>query len=359
MLIILLIIIHIIRSQNIYDNINGGGDDNGISADDGENDNGVGGGGDTATMVIHSLMNEDHDGAGGNNRRHRESGIRMLTEKEKRKLKITAERMKEYEAYISDQSHNFTVIKCHNYKDMYTLVYNICLESNLCSELFRMDKSDISYNKSNIMMKTASNIHKNNFKKFVYQLSLTQLFIIHDHNVKKKHPNNTFGVTDESIEEDGEFLLDQQLLEKQQQSNIFFWEDNWPPQWVPRYIIELNNTRNESAKCQSTFNMYSTENINFIHSTLYLLQVFKTFVVNEYQCSDFNERLVLDVNNQPECVCAYGKSCDNESNTNILIIVIMSIFLVLLLLQIISTFWSTRKIVNQIHIVNLHKAKVS
>ena len=303
--------------------------------------------GDTTSLMIDSLNhNEELNikvGRGGAGTREL---IVNLHANDRKRMKISSQRLKEYEVYIMNQTMNFTVIRCQNYKDMYTLIYNICNESSLCKEAFHLD--NIKHNQQQQSQST-SNIYNNNFKRFIYQLSLTQLFIIHDHN------NGASGASNDkatAASDESEFLLDQQILSKQQQSNIFFWEDNLPPQWIPRYIIELNNTYTDT--CVNTFNIYSTDNSNFIHSTLYLLHVFKTYVVNDYQCSDFNERLILDVNNQPECICAYGKSCDNESNTTILIIIIVVLFLVLLVLYIIATFWSNKRIIDAIYHVSMH-----
>lgn len=261
------------------------------------------------------------------------------------------QKRKEFLHYLSNSSNNFTSIQCYNYKDFYYLLYKICSKSVLCSERYNLDNinSIVSNNDNDDGSKTlANNILKHSFKKFVYQLSLSQLFIVHDHN--EEGINNTI-----TTEEDNQ--------EHQKQNNLFLLEDNWPIEWIPRYIVELDNgSRNGdigrinkkdiNSRCSETFNMYSTENIGFIHSTLHLLHLYKTYVVNEFQCNDANERLVLDQFNRPQCVCVNGKSCNNDNNATVLIIIIAVIFLALLVVNIFVVFFRTPSLIRKLDQIN-------
>lgn len=227
-------------------------------------------------------------------------------------------RTHDFHSQLINSSIDFTNIECRNYRDFYQLIYSICNQSILCSEMYYLDNR-------------ASN-NDYNFRKFVYQLSLSQLFLVHDYNSPL------------SLEEQASY------------TQLFLLEDNVPIEWIPHYIINLRNTTN--VTCATSVNLYSSENINFVHSTTYLLHAYKYYVQNDYQCNQFNEWLILDSHNRPHCECRPGKSCDDDTNNRTIIIILTVVIMVLLLVWIISLFTTTPKLIAKIDEANRLKKRV-
>lgn len=216
---------------------------------------------------------------------------------------------------LKTSSHSFTDIRCRNYKDFYYLLYSMCQRSVLCAEMYYLETDT-----------TASvNVNKVNFKKFVYQLALSQLFVIQDHAPKTATTTTT--------------------------PQLFMLEDNVPIEWIPRYIIHLEDS-DTNAPCHLSVNLTSEEYVPFVHSTLYLLHAYKYYVVNDYKCDQFNQWLILDNHNRPRCECRHGKSCDPGSNYRILIIILTTIILMMFVLWVVSFFVSTPRLIKKMDEAN-------
>ena len=240
---------------------------------------------------------------------------------------IDTTKTQSFYANVNTSTQPFTTIQCRHYKDFYLLLYSLCLRSVLCAEMYYMDQSATSHA-----------VDKVNFKKFVYQLSLSQLFIIQNHG-------EGGGVRI--------VALDATIRTPQ----LFLLEDNVPLEWIPRYLIHLENTP-DVAPCHTSFNLSAVENTAFVHSTLYLLHAYKYYVVNDYRCDHYNQWLVLDSHNRPICWCKHGKACDSDSNYRILIIILTSIMLLLVTFWLIGFFVSTPSILRKIDDLNRARFRV-
>lgn len=218
----------------------------------------------------------------------------------------TVSRDSQHEALVSMLSDG-TKIKCRHYKDFYYLLYSICERSILCAEAYFIDQTN-----------TASTVPKMNFKKFVHQLSLSQLFLVE-------------GAT--------------------RSDELFLLEDNVPMEWIPRYLIQLNDASDQPL-CSESIDLMSTSNTAFVHSTLYLLHLYKTYVVNEYRCTHYNEWLELDANNHGVCLCKHGKSCDIESNYRHIIVALTIILIGVVCIWIVSFYINTHMLMQKMDSVN-------
>lgn len=217
-------------------------------------------------------------------------------------------------------------IQCHHYKDFYTLLYTLCRNSTLCSEMYYLGSSSSSSTESSVSGT------KVDFKKFVYQLSLEQLFLI------KK-------------EEDG--IIDTGGDGHAGSPQLFLLEDNMPIEWIPRYVIRLGKIAAASSPpCHESVNLSAPENSDFVHSTLYLLHAYKYYVVNDYKCGHYNEWLVLDAQNRPRCICRHNKSCETESNYRVVIIILTTLMLMAIVLWIVSFFVHTPKLIQKMDEIN-------
>src|ERR1700742_2221634 len=236
--------------------------------------------------------------------------------------------------------------------DFYYMLYTICIQSTLCSEQYYLDNSvfagssayggdtpKVSINKQKKSKYTVT-VSNMNFKKFVYQISLTQLFIIHDYN-----HNNTV-----TTDVDNDYIRTQDTL--------ILLEDKIPIEWIPHYIIVLNsNDTSYYDQCHVTMDLYSQENQGFIHSTQYLLHVYSRYVRNDFRCKHFNEWLVIGKDNRPHCECKHGKSCDTESTYKILIIVLSIILILIVIIYTVSLFTNSAKLMKKIDATNKLKYK--
>lgn len=217
---------------------------------------------------------------------------------------------------LKGSSHSFNVLECRNYKDFYYLLYSMCQRSILCSEMYYIDSTTAAH--------TADKV---NFKKFVYQLSLSQLFIV------RRPTNNDTSSSSNSV------------------SQLFLLEDNTPMEWIPRYIIQLDDSP-INQPCHTAFNLTSQENIPFVHSTLYLLHAYKYYVVNDYKCNHYSKWLILDATNKPKCVDKHGKDSDSEVNFRIAMLIIAIIIFMMIVLRIITFFVSVPKLMQKIDETN-------
>jgi hypothetical protein len=218
----------------------------------------------------------------------------------------------------------FNQIHCHDDNDFYLLLYKLCVQSTICSELLFLDRS------VDQIMTLSSNtiIEQNDFKKFVYQLSPFQLFLMNNYN------------------NDGKFI--------NQNKTILFIYKMWPQTWCPNYIINLNNTlppftcssliTSETMKTSMAINDRMRD---FIHVAIYSIETYKIHISNEHYCHHHNQHLIFDlVNNKALCICMVGKSCNDESNTENFYIVIISLYSSLLIIWTITQIMSTLKMSN-------------
>ena len=228
----------------------------------------------------------------------------------------TQARTREFHERLGNSSDNFTIIECQSYRDFYTLLYSICNQSILCSEMYYLD-----------IRSSTTTAARLNFRKFVYQLSLSRLFIIENIN----------NYTIEGERDDGA-------------SHLFLLEDNVPVAWIPHYIIRIANTT--VTPCSVSIDIYASANLSFVYSVTYLLHAYKTYIVNDYRCDHFNQWLVLDSQNRPHCECKHGKSCDTENNYKAIIIVLTIVMMILIILWTVSLFTNTTKLIKRTEQLN-------
>lgn len=223
-----------------------------------------------------------------------------------------------FTAFISSQSGNFTTLQCRNYKDFYRLLYTMCYDSVLCSERYSLERTTTTTTGG----KYAATVTRENFKKFVYRLSLRQLFIIQDSG------RNTSGTP----------------------PPLFLLEDKVPLEWIPRYIIQL--THRVETSCADTFDTLAVENVGFVHATHYQLHLYSAYVRNDYECRHVNEWLTLDSHNRPYCECRQGKSCNNEGNYEVVIIVLTVFIILLLIIDTVAFFTNTTRVFARLDKIN-------
>ena len=214
-------------------------------------------------------------------------------------------------------------IQCHHYKDFYTLLYTLCRNSTLCSEMYYLGGGGGSSESSVSGTKV-------DFKKFVYQLSLEQLFLIKDDGI----------------------IDDDNPSSSSSSHQLFLLEDNMPIEWIPRYVIRVGKIATTASPCHESVNLSAPENSDFVHSTLYLLHAYKYYVVNDYKCGHYNEWLVLDAQNKPRCICRHNKSCETESNYRVVIIILTTLMLMAIVLWIVSFFVHTPKLIQKMDEIN-------
>lgn len=260
-------------------------------------------------------------------------------------LSNTIIRTKELDDYIITYNTSFRYIQCHNYKDFYYVLYSACLQSILCSEQYYLDNSIINLNNNNVSNTTSKNkyyatISKRNFKKFVYQIAITQLFIVHDYNSN---------ISSETVNIDNEINT---------QNTLLLLEDKVPVEWIPRFIIQLNNTLNSTNKCHVTMDLLLPENQAFVHSTLYLLHIYSSYVRNDYRCKHYNEWFTIGSDNKLHCECKPGKSCSTERTDRTIIIIVAIVLVILSIVNIISIFSNTSKLLSKIDETNKLKYKL-
>lgn len=225
-----------------------------------------------------------------------------------------------YDKVVMAMATPVNEIQCHHYKDFYTLLYTLCRNSTLCSEMYYLGGGS---SESSVASST-----KVDFKKFVYQLSLEQLFFIREEGMIVDSSNSPTS-----------------------SPQLFLLEDNMPIEWIPRYIIRVGVTSAPSP-CHKSVNLSAHENSDFVHSTLYLLHAYKYYVVNDYKCGHYNEWLVLDAQNRPRCICRHNKSCETESNYRVVIIILTTLMLMAIVLWIVSFFVHTPKLIQKLDEIN-------
>ena len=241
--------------------------------------------------------------------------------------------------FIASSASSLTTIQCRNYKDLYRLLYKMCLLSVVCSERYSLEQSVTPLVTGNTSGMTPQEItyqtgvSRSNFVKFVYRLALPYILMIRDTG------DNTSSNSSSSTNANALFLL----------------EDKVPLEWIPRYVIAL--THDTTHSCHTTFNLYAQENLPFIYSTHYLMHVYSRYVRNDYECHHINEWLHIDSDGHPHCACRQGKSCDNEGNYQAVIIALTVILILLIIACVVSFFLTTPKLIAKIHATNQLKLK--
>lgn len=233
-----------------------------------------------------------------------------------------------FTAFVASQSTNFTTIQCRNYKDFYRLLYTMCISSVLCSERYSLERTETTHSGSG--GDYATTVTRTNFKKFVYRLSLRQLFIIQDSGGGGGGGESTVRTTDNTNTSAAPL------------PPLFLLEDKVPLEWIPRYVIQLTHLTGTS--CADTYNTLAQENVAFVHSTHYMLHLYSAYVRNDYECRHVNEWLTLDAHNRPHCDCRQGKSCNNEGNYEVAIIVVAVFMILLLIIDIVAYFTNTTRV---------------
>ena len=268
-----------------------------------------------------------------------------------------------------DHAWNIRNIECLNLNDFYYLLFRICNGSRICSELYYFEDTD-DFTRSHSVHKKYSEsgngmngfhirVENMNIKKFIYQLSLVQLYPIRNENNPTHHSSSSSSINKqkkdntshhEEKNESIHYLRNVMMNEILTNDRLFILEENWLSSWLPLYIITLNTTRNIS--CSRTFDIENRSNREFIVDTLYLLQTYRLFVTNEHFCYDFNEELKLDDNNQFHCKCKDGKQCNSDTNFRQIIIILMFSLIALLLLWTFCYILSHISIIRQLSEIN-------
>lgn len=229
---------------------------------------------------------------------------------------------KAYQDYLSgDGNETVTLrpIRCNNYRDFYRLLYKICNHSILCRELYYID---------------GPSMYKASFERFANQLSVAQLFILYNHHNTATNKSSINMAT-----------------------QPYILQDMWPVEWNPRYLIVLKALNDTSAHCHTSIDLLASENIPFVHLSLHLLHIFKTFV-NKHTCPHANERLLFDSQKRAHCVCITGKLCGAQRNYTIVIIILLVGVILIGVLLAIGVFISMSKTVKKMDAINMGKKKI-
>lgn len=226
--------------------------------------------------------------------------------------------------------NDYSVIQCQDMDDYMTLLYNVCINSGLCSELYYLTQDFASSNSS------ATFHDAKNLKKFKYQILTTSFFILsHGQNLPIFENTSIMNVSSQQP---------------------FILQETWPISWFPPFVFQIHES-NETSSIQScqTLPLIHAENRTFVIYTLYLLQTYKSFMANNY-CSNHNERLMLDKNNQFHCECMEGKDCNNESNFRLGTISLQIAELIAEVILIVLILFSSNSILEKLSLVrNKHK----
>lgn len=228
------------------------------------------------------------------------------------------------------------IVRCHDQLDYHGLLFRICEKSAHCSRLYYIDPDLDTSNFTHI----GSGIRKlHDFDRFNHQMERVIMFDAYNMSVAPTD-NSTSIMT---LITPKEKILSTML----------------PPEWVTEIQIiftglavhsTTTTTTNLSSSstiiigthsCTESYDILDPENRLFVYSVLMSLQTFKLFISEEYSCSDPNEKLYMTGGGTFKCICSKGKSCNNESNFEIIIVILMIFLLVSVSLWIFITFFST------------------
>lgn len=208
-------------------------------------------------------------------------------------------------SYFCQQSEQ-NIIVCQNEEDFLRLLYNTCIQTFACRTLYHLYPLDASHVSPTPERDSFIDYrNERDFDLFSHQLSRSLIF---------KYENDTAIVGIERR------LVLQGLV---------------PAVWLPQTVVRFDGL----TLC---YNM-TLEPLVAV-SVLYSMHIYKIVVADEFFCHDPNERFLLDpITNTSFCICKQGKSCDNESNFDFLmirlaVILIFAIFIFVLAL-LISLFY--------------------
>lgn len=194
----------------------------------------------------------------------------------------------------SSSNDNETIIVCQSETDYYQFLYRVCLASTPCRVLFYLSPPAVSTTEETYIRY----LNEQDFELFRHQLT--------------QYP-----------------LIDQENSTNTVLSKIL------PSEWKPS--ISLLIDENAGVACSNA----TTPIDPWIALTmLYAMHLYKTIVGDEYFCHHPNERLVLDADLQPYCLCKTGKSCDSESNFNQLYTFLQIVLVILIVILICATLGS-------------------
>jgi hypothetical protein len=194
-------------------------------------------------------------------------------------------------------------IQCQNEDDYYHLMYAVCSEQVLCREIYYLDVPDTNN----------TVIVEQDFHRFRYQLSLIQFY----------PTNGTPSSSSHHHWWDGQPLVE--LI--------------YPSAWQPDITIYYNTST--PVACAQSLNLTtpSSDELEYIYVSLYLLQVYKQYVSNEHYCPDFNERPIFNpVSGQFICFCTNDKLCNSTPSYRRLVPYLLLLILAAVLLYIFLTY---------------------
>jgi hypothetical protein len=205
------------------------------------------------------------------------------------------------------------VLECQNHNDYLIFLYNLCLQSPPCRLPFDLSPIDPDVNT------VADTAQKNDFIRYTNERSF-QLF--RDQMNKK------------------------QIFPSALTTQKTIFETILPPEWLPNIQFIINP--NASLPCSSQ--SYNSSNIIIIAS-LYAMSIYKWTMTDEFFCHDHNEHLFLSPTGGYYCQCKEGKSCDNDSNTDnllVLLIVFLIFSNVLLIMFLLYSLYSKKLLIEKV-----------
>lgn len=243
------------------------------------------------------------------------------------------------------------LVQCHDQLDYHGLLFRICEKSTHCSRLYYIDPDLDTSNFTHI----GSGIKKlHDFDRFNHQMERVIMFDAYNMSIvaTPTTDNSTTTTSIMTLITPKEKLLSTML----------------PPEWVTEIQIiftELVVHSNLSSSistthhsCTESYDILAPENRLFVYSVLMSLQTFKLFISEEYSCSDPNEKLYMTGGGTFKCICSKGKSCNNESNFETIIIILMIFLLIGVSMWIVITFFSTISTSRQIQKLKYYNGSV-
>lgn len=200
-------------------------------------------------------------------------------------------------------THTTTVVICQSEEDYYQLLYRVCLNSPVCKTLFHLTPP---------VLLPSSSLEQTQY--ITYQTE--QDFALFRHQLRQ---HTILPLTTQARNES---ILRVMV----------------PSTWIPDIAVSID----ESAVTSCGFDTNALINLapGVALTTLFALHTYKTSVSDEFFCHNPNERLIIDEEVGPYCLCKAGKVCDTESNFNHLYMILQVILIVLISLLILTTMGS-------------------
>jgi len=221
--------------------------------------------------------------------------------------------------FLYQCSNGGEIVQCQDQTDYHTLLFRICEKSAHCSRLYYIDPDLDTSNFTHI----SSDIKKlHDFDRFNHQMERVTMFDAYNKSTGSNDSNILTLITPK------EKILSTML----------------PPEWFTETQIIFTGL----SPCSESYDILDPGNRLFVYSVLMSLQTFKLFISEEYSCSDPNEKLYMTGDGTFKCICNKGKSCDNESNFETILKVLIVFLLVAVSLWIFTTFYSTISVSRQI-----------